>query len=721
MNQQLPQPMSPTATWPVQPQGQFYEPNSLRPSFTYVFGLDPAIDQSTATLCATTVNEIQSKVSLGHPFRVLIFNALSNNQYNNKEFQSLMQVIVTLIYLSLQHREFSSINEAMMKIIPHCVQAYAGALAAQTAELHPLLNNMQIEAMRISTENWEEAVKVAMRQLDYSQLGQNAARQNKQNNFTSQLNNSAIPTSMGVQSVGTHSGISGAFSAGENMKQQFNQAQYGNNAHIEGTVSPYRAQLERMQGRLSGTMQESMHAIHDKIQTQPQAQPQVSAMTQQPQPVNPRVVKPVASGADASRDFDKDVTNFDEPILYVETDGLVIGSPPAPIDVAPHLATQFAFDMDGHHHEVIGEDMVMTADTWKPTQYQKFLPVICVRTHRMRYVKTREGFTIAVAQFLSAKEKEALMDYEAHAIDANKGSPRPNAKPANFAPVREEAKILYSSAEESKDTKVSIQTAEEWTTASSVEEVIQTAILDAEVLEKKSEAFRINAVVMTPVPYSSVEVKERDLAAIEKLRRARSFNRGAGILEEIENPQLKRLLDNIICTKINETLSCEMGITNIRIKNFASSGGEISEVIRVHHGVNAGDTLLAIQPSILALACSVSTGADVSEYAMNMLTGEEESKESLIARTVFVKQDVSAIWTKYTSEELAVSELPSKGARSIEKSLTPTLHALVTSVMAEQKEYDFERNYLVTSDRVVYVMHRGLFDNSCLLLSALNG
>lgn len=653
----------------AQPAIQTYNVNQVAQQFAnWNYQLGQPYDNITGQIAAHVINEVQNTaVQTNHPIRIGAFNILSQNVFNNGDFNELLRVVMHRIAHGTVNREFNSINEVCTAVIPRVVKAGACAMANGDPEFMRSLQPNDAKAAAEQAQNWSYFVALANGQAPF-------------NSFYNQVVSAQITPA----NNSTSQALVAARNLGDSVVDNFRTGgEYyasANNANNAGVgKGRYGRKMEAYQGAMQGSIQE---AFAQAVQPgQQQAMPPINATFH--------------TGADAIEQFDNAVEKFEQAI-------------PAPEPVKP----LFVIKRGGREINAIREIKTGEQPQWAPSLLQQWHPVANANTHYARYFETDIGAVFAVMHPYPKTNKDSDMDYEAHAIDPNKGHPNPTPKPA---PVREEAKVLYA---EKKDIALKIEVHTVKTMDEDINGSVRNVVLAANVGNKAADAHIRKSIVNAPVFYSEALDLDDDMVVVGHLLNAANFKTAAQLLSQIGNTQLRNAIDESLVKAINIMCTVELAIP-ARISNFVEDAGDLVSEVSKALGDVYGNFITEEQSNILHNNVIVTRATDVEQYAQVALSvdgGEDLSPEKL-KTIVFVQRNVSVAWVKFTDKELAMT-LPAKGAGHIQEEYYPALYAIVKAVFdSVEKKDTVTDTRLITSDGVRYNLNRSLVGPDIYLIS----
>ncbi len=685
------------------------------------FGLGAPWDQHTPQITIATIKEIQDRaMERGHPLRVGMFNIMSENGFDNAQFQDLVYVIIVRAAHGMANGEFRNISLAVNTCIQRCVKACGSALAAGDQEfMNTTFKPEDQKPVYENAEIWNYLVALAQGQVQFMPF-------------------SAMDNSTG--GVGLVSGsLQDALSAARNLRGTtagaFNEGgDYGitqspHNNNASRSVGRYGRRAQKVMGKMEGSLQEALYeggfvaeegaqqqatAAHPMGQA-PSYQSRMRRPAMRPNAAGSHITTPPANpqAAAAAQKFDSDVTDFSKSLENVT---------PAQPAKQPEETVMFDIQVGDQKRGVVKE-VADGLKLWKPTSLQHFLPAYCTRTHQCRFFKLTSGEIVAILVPLSEQQKELAMDYDAHAIDPTKGKPDPEVPKR---PVRPEAKVLYT---DSKNVTINLKVAEKMSMEEDVSGAIRSA-RQAELAEEVPDAFTKKAIVNTSLVYATAEEAEEDLVTLKAIGASKTFEEAIEYMSRLKNPLARTQVDAGMVAAINRAMRCELGI-NIKISDFREDGPQIIGVVAEHHGALMGEKLKTAQKYLLAANVIVKPADEVREFANQSLAGEltkeaplEEGEtevrvdESVIRRVLFLQRNVATVWVNFTDDELAVGKIPETMAATISPDSLGALYEIAKSVFVEVIGTQLSsEQFLVTKDGVVYGLHRGLINREAYLLS----
>ncbi len=676
----------------VQPLTEFYNLQQLyqQGAFSgYMFGLDPVVDQHTPHIAFHTANEIQRSCGQGHPIRIATFNYLSDNAYNNQPFAELVMVIARRMLLSAQAQEYSLQHQQfipfMNQAIKAYVSAYGGFLACQDQNFLVMLTQQDQDLARRNAQRWTRLYAVAMGNAPFEPLAASAMNGGGGQHLfalTPQQQATGGVMTMG-QPVRRNTGatVSGAFSESSGgqtpdyTSSPTGAGRWGNNAQEDS--NRFRQKLDESQGVLPGSMQESLSKA-----------------------IRSQSVNNVP-----------DYANLDQPIPAANTwqvkPTIPAATPAAPVaqEVVHEAPLQSTFELkfEGKAYTVVSQLSRELGDSlWKPSEAQRFRPLVNVRTHQAVYVKTSEGLVLAISRPLNPEEKKELVDYDRHAINPNLGKPDPQAKPR---PAREEAKILYEAGGQATEgINIELKT-ENMLLTDSMRGLIDDVLHDAEAMDPRAQAVYQEGGTVQTVVYADQALCAEDLATLEALRNSASFKEAARHLADVKLAWVRTLLQRWFVDMINNTLINELSV-DVSISDFVEDAPELVSYVRANAGDQIADALVGRQRFIIEAVVNVDKG--------------NQDQTGLNDRTLTLRRNASVTWVDFSDDELGMS-IPDVGSAEIARSYYPVLNEIVrksfdSSNMENNTKRVFQR-FLVTRDNVVYRLHRGLLNSQFLMIS----
>lgn len=678
------------------PAVEVYDINAIASQFAgWNFQVGQPYDQHTPQIALLTINEIQQHAIQGHPIRVGAFNILSQNAFNNPEFQDLVYTIIMRIGHGMQNNEWRSLDMAVSTVIARSVKACSSAMAATDPDFMASLRPADAAAVKENAEIWNYLLALAQGQVQYVPFNQ-------------------MGTSSGLSTVNpsTQDAVSAARSlrgtnAGSFVEPVPDYAvapgRYNNNA---GAASGrYGRRAEKIYGKVEGSMQEALQqsgaaqAVQDAGTYQPRMQRPSATQASNPAPGNPQA-------AQAAKRFDSDVTDFSKPLENTMT-------PQAPAQPKPEPVKDPLFTVQiGDETVKIARERKEGVAAWKSSRVQRFHPAWCKRTHTVRYFESQDGLVIAMLQELTSEQKEIAMNYEAHAIDPTKGQPEPEVP---VRPVRSEAKVLYAPADK---VTVNVVLAEKFGMEEDVSGAIRSARLTAEMSNPVPDAYVKSSVVNTPVVYATEDDAMFDIVVIRAIAASKDFAEASTYLAKIRNPLARKTVNDTLVLAVNRATECELGV-GVRISSFEEDGKEILPVLEKTQGALISEKMRAHQTTLLNANVRVATAEEIKSYAdaTMSLEDQEELDPEVAKRVLFLQRNVCSVWVNFTDNELAIG-VPPKGPAVIQADSLGALHQISQKVFADAiGTLGFSEQFLVTKDNVRYRLHRGLLNKDCYLLS----
>lgn len=680
-----------------QPVVEIYDLNQIANQFSsWNFNVGQPYDQHTPQIALLTINEIQQTALQGHPIRVGAFNILSQNAFNNADFQDLVYTIIMRLGHGMQAQEWRNMDVAVSTVIARAVKSCASAMAASDPDFMATLAPRDAAAVRENAEVWNYLLALAQGQAQYVPFSQMGA-----SNGLSTVN---VATQDAVAAARSLRGQSAGNFVEHNTLPDYGvtQGRYNNNA---GAASGrYGRRAEKIFGKLEGSMQEALQEA-DVMGKVKQPAVDYQARMRRPSPTQAQSSQVDQDAVQAAQRFDNDVTDFSKPLDSVTP---VNATPPK---AAVQKDPLFVVQMGNETLKIIRQRKEGIA-AWKSSPVQRFHPAWCKRTHAVLYFEAENGIVIAVLQELTLEQKEIAMNYDAHAIDPTKGQPAPEVP---VKPVREQAKVLYAPADK---VSVNLIIAEKFGMEETMGGAIRIARVSAEMSEDVPDAYAKSSVINAPIVYASAEEAEEDSIVIRAIAGSKNFAEAASYLPKIRNALARKTINDTLVMAINRTTECELGV-GVRITNFEEDGAEIIPVLEKTQGSLIAEKMRSYQSSLLNSNVRVVPAVDMKEYADASLApeGQEELSEAMLKRILFLQRNVCVVWVNFTDNEMAIG-VPPKGPAVIQADSLGAIHLIAQKVFNEAiGNLGFSEQYLVTKDDVLYRLHRGLLNKDCYLLS----
>lgn len=657
------------------------------------FGWGQDIDNATPMVAMAIAQEIQNKLSSGHPLRVYMFNFLSDNAYNNPEFVEIVRVTMGRIVLGVRNQEFQNFTQAVQVLVPACVKFAASYLASQEAAMVDYLDNETINRIvPVNAQTWADITGMVNGTTPYQPL----ANYQQINSSSAITNLIGRGTQMGANDNfgAITNDTSGAFSTA--VRSSLGGTQ-GNTVNPGGTTNRYRRRLQEKQAALAGSMQTAMVAAADGLASGNAPAPWQRAAT--------RGLTSRGMGNAAPAQQAQSSQAVEEAVQAATIN-------PQP-EVKQPVKQQVLFNYpgdDGKSYPVISETFNVDENSWKSNPAQRFHPAWCRRTHHIRYFQLENNWIVAVPTKYSEEELAIAMNYDAHEIDPRLGKPQAHVTPK---PPKEEAKVLYASKEE---IRFVVKRMENWSMQASVDTAIQSAVLDAESVGGNSDAVIRNTAVNIPVVYESVIGAMKDLEIVEKISGCATFVEAAKLIPQLENQQIRETINKWMTLRVNRLVACDLGL-KVSFTDFASDAGEILKEVERDLGDNV-QVVAARQNHIISGVVSgiLAANDEMTGYVDTEFVGSDEERKALAERTIFLVRDISVTWMKFNSSELAIG-VPAFGAAVVAESLYPALHGILTESMKESLTNPYFDNILITRDGVKFRAHSSVLNKSVVMIS----
>lgn len=676
---------------PQAPAVEIYDLNMIAPQFqNWSFQVGNPYDQHTPQIALMTANEVQQRALEGHPIRVGMFNIISADGFNNTDFQDLVYTIIMRLGHGVENNEWRNLDVAVNAVVSRAVKSCASAMAAQDPEFMNNLQPRDAAAVKENAEVWNYLLALAQGQANYvpfSQMGSG----------NTGLSGVAASTQEALAAARNLRGSSaGAFVEHSSDYSGVAPSRYNNNAGA--TTGRYGRRAEKIFGKLEGSMQRALEESGASAGVQ-----QGSNYQSRMRRPNPTAEEPVSTRAnEAAAKFDSDVTDFSkslEPVMESVAEEPRIKPPLFTVQIGEEVVRVIRERKEG-----IG--------AWKPSRIQRFHPAWCKRTHTVRYFESSDGDVIAVLVELTKEQKEIAMNYDVHAIDPTKGQPDPIVA---RKPVREEAKVLYTSTDK---VNVNITIAEKLVMEEDASSAIRSTRLTAEMSEQTPDAYIKMAAINSPIVYATAEDASEDAIVIRAISTSKTFAEAAGYLPKVRNELARATINSSLVKAINQATVCELGV-GVRISDFETDGPEIIRALEDTQGSLIGEKMRARQAALLIANVQVQKAEGLKEYAEAILTPEDQDElsEGMLKRILFLQHNVCSTWVNYTSGELAIG-VPAKGPAVIQADSLGALHQIAQHVFDNAiGSLSCATQYLITKDAVCYQLHRGLLNPGCYLLS----
>lgn len=674
----------------ARPNIEIYDVRQLAGNFSsWNFGLGTPYDENTAQVAVMTINEIQQRALEGHPIRVGMFHMLSENAFVNDAFRDLVQTILMRVGYGCTNGEWRNLDMAVNQTIVRAVKCCGSFLAASDPEFMATLPTRDQPAVRENAEVWTYLVQLALGQVQYVPF-------NQMQSGGSVLSGVASSTQEALENArGLMGTTAGAF-VDSSEYSGITQGRHNNDAG--NATGRYAARMEKMYGKLEGSMQEALKSAAPATATESQYQSRLKRGAS-----TPGVAPTTRKMSQAVANFDSDVTDFSKPLATTE-----VKAPAEPVE--EETKTLFSVQIGNNFVEIIRE--IYESSRWKPSLNQPFHPAWCTRTHIVRYFESNKGEIIATLQKLTDEQKEIAMNYDAHGIDPTKGQPEPNV-PVRV--VREEAKALYASASE---VRINVIVSEKFGAEEDVNGCIRSARVAGAMSNPVPDAYIKSGLINTPVIYASEMEANDDALVIRAIANSKTFAEAAGYISKIENDLARQTIDDTLVQAINRATECELGI-GVRITSFAEDGPAIVQVLEDKKGALIGEKMASQQTVILQSNVRVIPATEAKTYADATLTVEDQQElpEETLKRVLFLQRNISATWVNFTDNELAIG-VPAKGPAVISADSLGAVHEIARTVFEEAiGDHFFSEQYLITKDNVRYRLHRGMLNKKCFLLS----
>lgn len=684
-------------------QVDVYDINQIAGNFNnWNFGIGDLYDRLTPKLCLLTIQEIQTHAQKGHPLRVGMFNMISGDGFNNPMFQDLMYTIIMRMGHGITNNEFRNIDMAAGTVIARAVKSCGCAMASEDPEFMNTMSAADQAAVRENADVWNYLVALAQGQaqfIPFASMGGTG------------LSGVSTSTQTAMQDARA---LRGATAGGfvENYEGNPNSRHNNNGGQAVGR---YGRRSEKIHGKLEGSLQESLNEVVGNSTMGGQREDPVPQDTG----YKSRLKRPSATAggtgtttapatnpsfaAAAAKKFDSDVTDFSKTIAT------------APVAAeAPEVAkSMFTVQLASGMLEIMRERKEGFS-AWKSSHLQRFHPAYCKRTWTVRYFESREGFVIAILGNLDQQQKEIAMNYDTHAVDPTKGQPDPIVP---VRPVREEAKVMYSSADK---VQLNITVAKAFGMEEDVTGAIRSARLAAEMSDVVPQALIRMSLVNAPIVYPTAEDAAEDAILLRAISNSKTFIEAAEYLPKVRNEMARQVINKTLVKAINRTTTCEIGV-GVRIGDFIEDGPAIVKFLTDKQGALIGEKMAAYQTTILQANVRVIPATDESmrAYADATLSQENEDtmSETMASRVLFLQHNVCAVWVDFNDDEMAIA-LPPKGAASIESEALGAVFKIAETVYKEAiGSMTCSEQYLITKDSVCYNLHRGLINKNTYMIS----
>lgn len=660
---------------------QFYDPAQVATQFAQLnFGLGTPYDNLTTQVAQMTVSEIQNRANSGHPIRMGMFNIISQNAFNNGDFQYLLKVIILRTAYGAQAGEYQQLQVAFQDVIVRTVKACACGMASTDPAFVQSLPADDQTGVREGNDLWNYLCALADGQASFVAFSQMAM--NNQFNNVNDATRNALEAARGIGS-----NVAGAFGGQSSMNYDVGNAN-GNNANPN--VGRYGRRLAAMQGTLEGSMQNALAG---------------AAMPNLNPPSRP-AHQPRFSQAAVNK-FDSDVTDFSKSIN--EPEQPVAAPTPAP---APVPETLFTIQLGEKMYQIVREHKDGGMSLWKPSVAQRFHPAWCKRTHTVRYFETNEGIIVVIAQELTEEQRNIAMDYKAHAVDPTKGQPEPNVPKA---PVREEAKVLYS---KEVQAKINVTVSEKITMVEDLNGSVRGARMTAEMSSPVPDVYVNKSAINVPLIYEFDTEAHDDKVVIAAIGASKTFAEAAKLMAQLNSPLARATIDKQLTHALNTACACELGV-EVKITSFEEDGAAVIDVVEDAFGALYGEALRQKQGQILYTNVIVNAANDIPAYAESLLGLDADNEEDAkrLDKILFLNYNVMSAWTKYTDDELAIG-VPAQGAAQIQDNTYGALYKVAKSIFDHVSDTSaYVEFYLVTKDGVRYRLHRSLISKNCFLIS----
>lgn len=694
---------------PIQLATQLYEVNTTHQPFQIYVGFQdfPALDQNSPHVAVACAREIQNHChqqpdgTMPNPVRINAFNVISEHAYTNPVFQEFVRYVLVRIYMgcSPQNGEFKNIIEAGNIAVPNMVRYFSAWLAQRNAMvLQSITDNAVLQNVARDAGLWERQMHMIAGQLPFEPfstqllnetLGGFSVAHNYANGQVDMSNSGAF--------------VSGAHAAAMHHNQY---RQNGNNASPEG--NRFTRQLEARRSMLQGSMQTAMvnsgaaAVINDSTRWE-QALAAQSELLKRSGKKNLHAVmqeshaQPLQQPEMAQEQMPTGVVQSPADIAKAALDSLKA--------VAP-TPKSFIFNQkmeDGKEYGVIRmvryDEREEKGVHWVSSPVQRNHPAWDPSCQSIAYSELENGQWIAMI-VEGENMEDKLFSYEAHAISPLLGYPEPEQEVPAAKPEEE---VQYSSNKKPRPINVVVpdrimQELDEETIISSISKKVRG-------LEVTPEAYMNQGGTISLVSFKNQEAMLTDLEVVSSLAVANSFESVVGMLNGIDNQELRKIIDVKLTEGVNNWLRHQGGMPDLTIDLFSTDVGEIVEYVRDKRqaGIIA-DKLKASVNTIVTGAFKAASSKPLKDV-LESAYGTEFSDERL-ERSLVLLSNYCAVWLNRDVGSFNVM-VPDNQPCLINKKHLPYMFALAKLVFDEtSKTYAGKVSYatLVLSDGKRYTL-----------------
>lgn len=636
----------------------------------------PMFGQYVTGVSAMVANEASAKCGL-HSGRTFLYNQLSANNYANQDFVAAVESVFDLITLAIAKNEVNNIDSA----IPNAVAQAMALCSAVNFQRYPDLRQ------HVDQNVYNDAiVKVNMTQ---SLQGEIRSAKTMINQRQQQQQQPMMGQMQPMMNQGPNMGPMGS---GNNFPQGRMYPPQQNNQPQNGSVFN--------SGSFGGQ------------QMAPAPQSHVDTVT--------------GSG---KYDYLKNTSNSPPPSAPVQSP-VNQGSFFTPREVVPLAVPVQRKDLVWR--STILQPHPLTCDT----RYQKVI---------FSEIKHTDGREYVVSIIINLSEEE--MDQNRHTIGFVDRAIT-NTVPSNFntrqGAMADGVSKFIERAQENKSDEILTETHDmveyQYGQTSVADTFLSSGIFRGRVLAKKTlqqketdmTAFGINLILATPIL-----VDTEQTVLFDQLDSASTFSRIQSILKTaLTSPvssNVSKLLaarvEKLFTKEINSILLNRLSVTHT-LTSFVEDATDMIQFLHDNEGPVIAEAYRSVETSFsskylnqILLDEEISTSLKVS---LELVVDEKHAGQKFatgdVLECAFMTQCYSLTYLQVNSTDVSV-DTSGKNAGALSEQYTPVLYDLAKNIFDTKSSTDelTAHTLLITSDNVIYELHKGLINKECILISKFYG
>lgn len=635
-----------------------------------------------APICSAVATMVGQNVQANpHPGRILTFNILSANGYQNNEFAQAVATAVDYIALHMHKGVYQNIEQAIQDSIPRVLAIVTSLNIVNNPQMHYMLDaNITNEARRVAQHEFaqlqHEVLNFKMNTSAHQHMGQHMGMGQ---GYHHQPNQHHHPQGMAMMPNNIHQ-------RHQHMGHQPPRQHAGITSAGFGSAAPNNAVAPMVK------LPQSHRYDRDRQPTRP--------------PPPPAAPPPAAPSP--------------WPGLHYEEPPPILGATIMDEGVPPQDQERFTKEP-------------RKIARWVRSRKQPFLPTYRPskeEPYAYDDVDLVDSFDIMIVK-IDEIPKEDLMNREQHTLySANKPPQYATAEQALEVEVTQHAQNLKSvkvdplNTELAKTEVMDSNDTVDWHVSTSLEEAVLNARYhlmvdtDGKAAYKSHTTFNLLAtVVPTDQDYSELVDELQTCTRVEPL---------AAMLKSWPEGPFKKAVIDYTTKQFNIFLKTHVNITHLSIDNYVEDISECLDIIYHKRGKSFSHLILKhegewIKRIYLDLD-RVTSDNILASILPEIIVGDEPIPHREHAS--FVAQAVSVTVTDISDDVIDMATPIENYVAVIDADKFPAMQSLATSLLALGKQasesgLEINHHYLISSDNTVYEFTQGLFDCILVLKSKL--